>query len=176
MYRLGAEEKDSLQCVLPVRLPSYPVLPHPTPSYTRFFNQPTLFYPIKPPRLLPSYPMEPHPTWSYTRASCNPTLFSFFCVSTVLYTIHLCSLLPLISPLPISLPLPLPLSLSLSPPPPPSLPPSPHFSPYFISLPPPSPSLPPPIRRPTEATDSAPSPTKVARRRTKAEIARLDRV
>ena len=62
--------------MLPVRLPSYPVLPHPTPSYTRFFNQPTLFYPIKPPRLLPSYPMEPHPTWSYTSASCNPTLFS----------------------------------------------------------------------------------------------------
>ena len=102
---------------------------------------------------------------------------TFFCVSTVLYNIHLCSLLPLISPLPSSLPLPLPLSLSLSPPPPPpppSLPPSPHFSPYFISLPPPSPSLPPPSRRPTEATDSAPSPTKVARRRTKAEIARLD--
>ena len=62
--------------MLPVRLPSYPVLPHPTPSYTRFFNQPTLFYPSKPPRLLPSYPMEPQPTWSYTRASCTPTLFS----------------------------------------------------------------------------------------------------
>ena len=54
--------------MLPVRLPSYPVLPHPTPSYTRFFNQPRC-------GVCRSLP---HPTPSYTRCFYHSTLSYLF--------------------------------------------------------------------------------------------------